>query len=131
MMKIAARIAAIGLCTVAICFGTTRSQVFSPGKADDALPPLPLENLHKPNVRFADNRKSTRLAELELLIPAIPLICWSHSSAENPERAVVVSESGQVEPPGLPRAIVFDPLFPPPVHNAGTSDGHTKHHLCF
>lgn len=117
---------------LALCLvGAVGGQVSRSQRAEGDLPPLHMENPHRRDSLSDRHQKRMRLIQLEMLIPTAPLICWSHSPAEKRDGTVVVDQSVDATPEGLPRAIVFDPLFRPPAQNTEDLGPVKTHHLCY
>jgi hypothetical protein len=51
----------------------------------DDLPPLPDTDVRSHPREAAAGKSPSSLDEFQLLVPPAPLLCWSHSAAENPQ----------------------------------------------
>ncbi|HZD77600.1 MAG TPA: hypothetical protein VE218_11380, partial [Acidobacteriaceae bacterium] len=81
----------------------------------DDLPPLPVVSMesHKSETVDAQRRRSS-FDELQLLVPATPLLCWSHSAAENPQGSRRSAEGTELAGNGASRReTAMDPIVGP------------------
>jgi hypothetical protein len=64
------------------------------------LPPLPDTNVRSHPREAAAGKNPSSLDEFQLLVPAAPLVCWSHSAAENPQgdRNNAVNSDAETDP---------------------------------
>ncbi len=76
-----------GLCHFFLCIALVIGAVpaLHAQNARDDLPPLPDTNARSRAREAAAGKSSSSLDEFQLLVPAAPLLCWSHSAAENPQ----------------------------------------------
>ena len=84
----------------------------------DELPPLPAVSMqsHKSETGDAQRRRSS-FDELQLLVPVTPLLCWSHSSAENPQGSRRNAEGNELaKDSAVPSGAAMDPIVGPVVH---------------
>lgn len=81
-------IAGRGLCLFFFCISSvvaTEGAVHAQATHDD-LPPLPAASGRSHGKESVDaKRRRSSFDELQLLVPATPLLCWSHSPMENPQ----------------------------------------------
>ena len=76
-----------GLCLFFLCIASVIAAA-RPSHAQntrDDLPPLPDTNVRSHARAAGGGKSSSSLDEFQLLVPAAPLVCWSHSAAENPQ----------------------------------------------
>jgi hypothetical protein len=68
---------------------------------------------HKSETVDAKGRRSS-FDELQLLVPVTPLVCWSHSAAENPQGSRRNAESNELAKDGaVPSEAAMDPMVGP------------------
>ena len=73
-----------GLCLFFLCIAFVIADSHAQSTRDD-LPPLPDTNVRSHAREAAAGNSPSSLDEFQLLVPAAPLVCWSHSAAENPQ----------------------------------------------
>ena len=76
-----------GLCLFFLCIAIVIAAA-CPSHAQntrDDLPPLPDTNVRSHAREAAAGNGPSSLDEFQLLVPAAPLVCWSHSAMENPQ----------------------------------------------
>jgi hypothetical protein len=77
-----------GLCLFFLCIACViaAAPALHAQSTRDDLPPLPDTNVPShAREAAAGNSPSLSLDEFQLLVPAAPLVCWSHSAMENPQ----------------------------------------------
>jgi hypothetical protein len=76
-----------GLCCLflfCIALNIAAAQALHVQSSRDDLPPLSDTNVRSHARKAAAGKNPASLDEFQLLVPAAPLVCWSHSAMENP-----------------------------------------------
>jgi hypothetical protein len=76
-----------GLCPFFLCIALiiAAAPALHAQSTRDDLPPLPDTNVRSHAREAAAGKNPSLLDEFQLLVPPAPLLCWSHSAAENPQ----------------------------------------------
>ena len=106
-----------GLCFFFFCMASACASGFTLHAqiARDDLPPLPAVGMQSHKSETVDEkRRRSSFDELQLLVPATPLLCWSHAAAENPQGSRRNAGGNELAQDGaLPSEAAMDPMVGP------------------